>query len=106
MPIAPRTFRPAGQQAVKHEGRTARQIEYRKWYRRMPWTDGKQGGLRGAQLQRVPLCEECAKQGHVTAASVVDHRVPHRGNWELFIDETNHVSLCIRHHAEKTGRGE
>jgi len=36
----------------------------------------------------------CEKIGRVTAAAVVDHRVPHRGNQELFWDKNNWQSLC------------
>jgi 5-methylcytosine-specific restriction protein A len=28
------------------------------------------------------------------AATVVNHRKPHKGNWSLFIDATNHESTC------------
>ena len=30
---------------------------------------------------------------------------PHRGNWELFVDENNHCSLCAHHHGVKTAQG-
>ena len=104
MPRAPATFRPL--RATAADGRTPQQRAYRQWYRRLPWTDGRGGGLRGAQLARQPLCEECLKEQRLTAASTVDHKRPHRGDRELFLDETNHGSLCARHHGVKTGRGE
>ena len=37
-------------------------------------------------------------------ATVVDHRIPHRGNYEAFWDRGNWQSLCAPHHQVKTGR--
>ena len=45
-----------------------------------------------------PLCCYCEDQGRTTKATVVDHIIPHRGNAELFWDETNWQSLCKEHH--------
>lgn len=45
-------------------------------------------------LKRHPLCVHCEDMGKVTAAYVVDHIVPHKGNVELFWDCNNHQSLC------------
>lgn len=105
MPRAPTMFR-LHRAAATHECRTPQQLAYRKWYRRLPWTDGRGGGLRGAQLARQPLCETCLKENRITVAAVVDHKRPHRGNWELFVDETNHCSLCAHHHGVKTAKGQ
>ena len=57
-------------------------------------------------LARHPLCEECMRRGRTTAASVVDHIVPHRGDCELFWQDGNVQSLCVSCHARKTRRGE
>jgi 5-methylcytosine-specific restriction enzyme A len=52
----------------------------------------------------------CAALGIDTAATVVDHRIPHRGDRELFWDRSGWQSLCARCHdshkqrEEKTGR--
>jgi 5-methylcytosine-specific restriction endonuclease McrA len=40
--------------------------------------------LRKFQLQEHPLCKFCLERGRVTSANVVDHVVPHRGDWTLF----------------------
>lgn len=72
--------------------------EYHGWYFLPIW--GKQ--LRPQQLLREPFCRECAKNGIRTRATVVDHIRPHRGDWELFCDPTNHQSLCEHHHSQKT----
>ncbi|MEY4427219.1 MAG: hypothetical protein RL535_1517 [Pseudomonadota bacterium] len=40
----------------------------------------------------------CAELGQVTAASVVDHIKPHRGDMSLFADPSNLQSLCKQCH--------
>jgi 5-methylcytosine-specific restriction protein A len=56
-------------------------------------------------LARHPLCElECQAQGLVTAATVVDHITPHRGDRRLFWDRNNHQAACKRCHDRKTAR--
>lgn len=41
-----------------------------------------------------PLCVYCQREGHVSAASVVDHITPHRGDQVLFWDQANWQPLC------------
>jgi 5-methylcytosine-specific restriction endonuclease McrA len=45
-------------------------------------------------LDEHPLCIFCEQQGHITAATVVDHIKPHRGDNELFWDKNNWQALC------------
>ena len=52
-----------------------------------------------------PLCAACLKRGVLTPATVVDHILPHRGNPQLFWDESNWQPLCKRCHDKKTGSG-
>jgi 5-methylcytosine-specific restriction endonuclease McrA len=40
----------------------------------------------------------CEQDGVKTAATVVDHVVPHRGDMTLFWDNRNWQSLCQTHH--------
>lgn len=49
-------------------------------------------------LAEHPLCEMCAATGHTAPATVVDHKHPHRGNQDLFWDQSNWLALCVRHH--------
>jgi 5-methylcytosine-specific restriction enzyme A len=49
-------------------------------------------------LTQHPLCVFCEQQGHTTAANVVDHITPHRGNPSLFWDQGNWQSLCEHCH--------
>lgn len=56
-----------------------------------------------AYLRVHPLCVACETEEHqLTAATVVDHKVPHRGDMTLFWDRSNWQSLCKRHHDRKT----
>ena len=47
-----------------------------------------------AFLRANPLCVMCERLGRTTAATVVDHKTPHRGDARLFWDRTNWQSLC------------
>jgi 5-methylcytosine-specific restriction enzyme A len=49
-----------------------------------------------------PLCVMCAAEGIVAVAGVVDHIVPHKGDYGLMWDDGNHQPLCKRHHDTKT----
>ena len=90
----------------KHKPAKAERRVSAHWYSLPIWTDD----LRPAQLLREPFCRECARQyppgdpRHRTRATVVDHIKPHRGDWQLFVDPTNHQSLCKHHHDQKTAR--
>ena len=53
-----------------------------------------------------PLCRECEREYALKRAVLVDHIVPHRGNYDLFWNSDNWQGLCKRHHDVKTGRGE
>ncbi len=116
MPTAPPTACPCGGkrqrgQACDRCGRGGRK-EARKACDDRRGTSAQRGYGHAWQKARLgylrshPLCVECAKDGRVTAASVVDHIVPHRGNQTLFWDSENWQALCAEHHNAKTGRGE
>jgi 5-methylcytosine-specific restriction protein A len=53
-------------------------------------------------LKNNPLCVRCMRDQLVTPATIVDHITPHRGNEELFWNQTNHQALCKRCHDRKT----
>lgn len=44
----------------------------------------------------------CCVEGCHQIATVVDHKVPHRGDSERFWDPDNHQPMCKRHHDQKT----
>ena len=60
--------------------------------------------VRKRYLEVHPLCAECMKQGLYVKASDVDHIIPHRGDSDLFWDQSNWQPLCHRHHSMKTAR--
>ena len=84
----------------KHRPQHRRRLSahWHGWYALPIWTQR----LRPNQLAREPFCRACAQDGKRTRAEVVDHIRPHRGDWDLFTDETNLQSLCKFHHDQKT----
>ena len=75
--------------ALTTDTRSAHAQEYRKYYKTKAWR-----WARTIQLHDEPLCEPCKAKGKVVAATTVNHRTPHKGDWALFIDPANHQSLC------------
>jgi 5-methylcytosine-specific restriction protein A len=70
---------------------------------------------RESWLRSHPLCGDrhrgssdqhslCLQQGRVSAAHVVDHIVPHKGDDDLFWNSDNWQSLCTDCHNMKTAR--
>ncbi|WP_340080684.1 HNH endonuclease [Streptococcus agalactiae] len=53
-------------------------------------------------LKLHPLCVYCQRKGRLTKATVVDHITPHRGDQDLFWNQTNWQSLCKSCHDRKT----
>jgi 5-methylcytosine-specific restriction protein A len=53
-------------------------------------------------LDRNPLCAECQQMGRLTAATIVDHVIPHKGDTRLFWDMDNWEAICKSHHDQKT----
>lgn len=92
----------------KHKPRHQRRVseDYHAWYTLPVWTRR----LRPQQLVMEPFCRVCARMYPAgdprsrTRATVVDHIVPHRGDWSLFVDPSNLQSLCKHHHDQKTAR--
>jgi len=59
---------------------------------------------RSVFLARHPLCRHCEQSGRTVSADVVDHIQPHKGDHELFWDQTNWQALCKSCHDTKTAR--
>lgn len=51
-----------------------------------------------AFLQQHALCVMCKAGGKVVEATIVDHKVPHRGDLNLFWNRKNWQALCKPHH--------
>jgi 5-methylcytosine-specific restriction endonuclease McrA len=57
-------------------------------------------------LRQYPLCAYCGANGRITAATVVDHKTPHRGDMNLFWSRANWQSLCSNCHSSVKQREE
>ena len=57
-------------------------------------------------LMEHPLCVFCQAEGRAVAANVVDHKIAHRGDQELFWDRDNWQSLCPPCHSSTKQREE
>lgn len=79
--------------------RSDKSASWRYLYGLKAWTDG-----RDEHLRRHPLCVMCEASGQLVPATVVDHKIPHRGDRRLFFDRSNWQSLCKRCHDRKTAR--
>ena len=66
--------------------------------------DSRWKKARDGFLRKHPLCAECQEEGRVTAANVVDHIIPHKGDETLFWQRSNWRQLCTPHHNRKTAR--
>jgi 5-methylcytosine-specific restriction protein A len=73
----------------EYEARRRSEKRWRNWYKLKAWLVA-----RAAQLAKQPLCERCLQRKRIVAATVVNHRKPHKGDWALFIDPANHESSC------------
>jgi 5-methylcytosine-specific restriction enzyme A len=59
-----------------------------------------------AFLAMNPMCAECENKGKDTLAVQTDHVKPHRGDPEIFWDESNWQPLCASCGGAKSARGE
>lgn len=64
--------------------------------------DARWRKFRRYYLNRHPLCVRCQGKGGLTPATIVDHIVPHRGDYRLMWDTDNWQSLCKQCHDIKT----
>lgn len=99
MPIRPPTIRSI-KSSTPVIGGEKRESACKRGYGRR-WQAASKGFL-----ARHPLCAECESEGRVAPATLVDHVVPHRGDMGLFWQPSNWQGLCVRHHQQKTNRGE
>lgn len=68
--------------------------------------DSKWEKARAAYLLKHPLCVMCLVVGQRTPATVVDHKIPHRGDPVLFWNSENWQQLCDGHHNSAKQRAE
>jgi 5-methylcytosine-specific restriction protein A len=64
-------------------------------YRRKAWLV-----LREEHLRLNPFCVKCMEANVHTLGNTVDHKVPHKGDMDLFFDKTNLQTMCHSHHSK------
>ncbi len=106
MPSAAPIFRPSGTRPGADRQRQRADDQHRSetqpsrgWYKLALWQR-----RRAAQLAAEPLCRMCADTGKVTAASIADHVIPHRGDWRLFISGELQSMCGPCHSSDKQSR--
>ena len=72
-----------------------------RWYSTMTWRK-----LRGLVRSEEPFCRMCKARGKLVPSKVVDHIVPHRGDWSKFVDRSNLQALCKTCHDGAKKRAE
>lgn len=78
-------------QADQYRGTAASRGYDRRWRK-----------ARKRYLEQHPLCVMCKAEGRTTEATVVDHKIPHKGDKHLFWSVENWQPLCKKHHDQKT----
>jgi 5-methylcytosine-specific restriction endonuclease McrA len=67
--------------------------DFKSWYQTKWWRIARK-----EWLKQHPHCAICLDLDKVKTANVVDHRIPHRGDRNLFFNWLNLQSLCFFHH--------
>jgi 5-methylcytosine-specific restriction enzyme A len=93
MPNKPASYRPPGLHKRQPDPRaSAAERGYDRRWRK----------ARLSFLADHPCCVTCVERGLVAEATVVDHVIPHRGDAQLFDDQSNWQALCTECHNRKT----
>ena len=92
MPNAPKTHLQWRKEAGVGVPGPKRDRPHAKMYGRR-WRKAREQYLRAN-----PLCVECEAEGVLEPATVVDHTIPHNGDFTLFWDATARRAVCKRHH--------
>lgn len=90
----PATFRPHGRADV-----AAREYERERGTARERGYDARWEKCSAHHRTLHPLCAYCALAGRVTAATLVDHLYPHKGDARVFWFEPWWVSACASCHS-------
>jgi len=88
----------------KHKRAERKRVDDHRGSARQRGYDSQWDKARRGWLAKHPLCVECERGNRITAATTVDHIIPHRGDMALFWDTSNWQSLCKHHHDQKTAR--
>ncbi|MED4586658.1 HNH endonuclease [Brevibacillus choshinensis] len=88
----------------QHQQDTAKQYEQERGSAAQRGYDRRWQKARLVYLAKHPLCVHCQAEGRVKVAEHLDHIVAHKGNAELFWNESNWQGLCHSCHSKKTVR--
>ncbi|NTU59658.1 MAG: HNH endonuclease [Deltaproteobacteria bacterium] len=86
----------------RHAAETRRQVDDRRGSSAQRGYGARWQKVRAAYLSAHPLCVRCEEAGRVVPATIVDHIIPHRGDWGFFWDTRNWQGLCKACHDRKT----
>jgi len=102
-----RTIDPASghKYCIEHQAQERAELERKKIYmqdvKHGTWDElyrtPKWRALRSEKLRQNPSCEICGQP-----ATEVHHKVPHRGDMDLFLDWDNLMSICSKCHGLQT----
>jgi len=101
-PGCPELVEPGQSYCEKHRKLKQRQVDKKRGTSAERGYNARWRKARKMFLKRNPLCEECKRNGKITPATVVDHIIPHKGDMNLFWDESNWQALCKTCHDRKT----
>ncbi|MFD2704072.1 HNH endonuclease [Salibacterium lacus] len=90
----------------EHKTTYTRQADKKRGTATQRGYDARWRKARAWYLKRHSLCVHCRQKNRYTPADVVDHIMPHRGDYGLFWDEENWQSLCKACHDKKTAKEE
>jgi len=93
---------PAHRRCERHRTQERREIDQRRGSAARRGCDARWRAASKRYLGVHPLCAECERAGRLTAATGVDHIVPHKGDPPLSWNESNWQALCRRCHNRKT----
>jgi 5-methylcytosine-specific restriction protein A len=101
MPTRPAIFRSRGARSAKRDYDKHRGTRTERGYSNR-WARAAKIFLKAHPLCE---CEECrAGKRRIRVATVVDHRIPHKGDPTLFWDQSNWQAMAKRCHDRKTAR--
>ncbi len=91
MPLMPPNFRASGRPTLSEQ---RRDTDRRRGSARERGYDSKWDKAAKGHLDHDPLCRYCALADETTAATLVDHLYPHKGDRKLFWTKVFWVSSC------------
>ena len=111
-PHCPRLVEPGKRYCPEHEReyrkRTNKEYDSQRGTAAQRGYNSRWQRYRAIFLRNNPLCQcdECKQRTVPLPADVVDHIVPHKGDYELFWNSDNHQAMNKKCHDKKTARGQ